>query len=45
MTRHILMIVSNPAISTTMGWPVGFQGGCNIIIAMSLRFIRYAYIH
>lgn len=24
MTKHILMIVSNPAISTTMGWPVGF---------------------
>ncbi|NEP18444.1 MAG: type 1 glutamine amidotransferase domain-containing protein [Leptolyngbya sp. SIO4C1] len=24
MTQHILMIVSNPAISTTLGWPVGF---------------------
>lgn len=24
MTKHILMIVSNPAVSTTMGWPVGF---------------------
>ncbi len=24
MTKHILMIFSNPAVSTTMGWPVGF---------------------
>lgn len=24
MTQKILMIVSNPAVSTTMGWPVGF---------------------
>jgi putative intracellular protease/amidase len=24
MPKHILTIVSNPAISTTMGWPVGF---------------------
>lgn len=24
MTKHILMIVSNPAVSTTLGWPVGF---------------------
>jgi len=24
MTQHILMIVSNPATSTTVGWPVGF---------------------
>jgi len=24
LTKHILMVVSNPAISTTMGWPVGF---------------------
>lgn len=24
MTKHIMMIVSNPALSTTMGWPVGF---------------------
>ena len=24
MTHHVLMIVSNPAVSTTLGWPVGF---------------------
>jgi putative intracellular protease/amidase len=24
MPQHILMIVSNPAVSTTLGWPVGF---------------------
>jgi putative intracellular protease/amidase len=24
VTKHILMIVSNPAVSTTTGWPVGF---------------------
>jgi putative intracellular protease/amidase len=24
MSRHILLIVANPSVSTTLGWPVGF---------------------
>ena len=24
MAKQLLMIVANPAISTTLGWPVGF---------------------